>query len=73
MFDKVQESQSDAVQVNPFTMAIPTPTKTDYTNKRVISEMEDMEIDEEQSSSKRKKVDKGKYIIDLEEEEQSTN
>lgn len=49
MFDKVQESQSDAVQVNALTMAIPTPIKTNHTNERVILEMEDMEIDEDKS------------------------
>lgn len=37
-------SQSDAIQKNPRNLVVPTPQKVDLENKRVISDVTDMEI-----------------------------
>jgi len=49
-------------------MAIQTPTKIDNVNKRAISEVADMEIDEP-FTSKRSKIEREKYVVILEEDE----
>jgi FtsZ-binding cell division protein ZapB len=49
-------------------MEIQTPTKTDNVNKRAISEVADMEIDEP-FSSKRSKIEREKVVVILEEDE----
>lgn len=58
----------DAIQQTPLNLVTPTPQKYDLENKRGTLEVVDMEIEEAQSSNKRLKGDKGKNVININEE-----
>ena len=70
--NKGQYSQSDVAQTNPIIMELQTPTKTDNVNKRALSGVVDMDVDGKYLS-KKMKVYKGRYVIELEIEDQWIN